>query len=157
MATKLEFQEPTGDQPAGYSVYKRSHSPYERYMEEEGIPIFRGIGVRDTRDLALGAWERLGGRGAFLFLDGIEHQKGLFVVEVPAGGALNPEKHIYDEFFLVIEGRGTTEVWREGGKKQVFEWQPGTLFMAPSTPGTASSTPPARPPCSWRPTTRRPS
>ena len=50
---------------------------------------------------------------------------------MPPGGALNPEQHIYDEFFLVIEGRGTTEVWREGGKKQVFEWQPGTLFMIP--------------------------
>ena len=43
----------------------------------------------------------------------------------------NPEKHIYDEFFLVIEGRGTTEVWRGDGKKQVFEWQAGTLFMIP--------------------------
>jgi quercetin dioxygenase-like cupin family protein len=56
----------------------------------------------------------------------------MFVVEVPPAGALKPEKHMYDEFFLVIEGRGTTEVWRDGGgKKQVFEWQPGTLFMAP--------------------------
>ncbi|MBI2756090.1 MAG: cupin, partial [Chloroflexi bacterium] len=40
---------------------------------------------------------------------------------------------LYDEFFLVIEGRGTTEVWRTGDEHhpQVFEWQPGTLFMAP--------------------------
>jgi quercetin dioxygenase-like cupin family protein len=131
MAEKVEFLEPSGEAPAGYHIFKRSHSPYERYMDEEGIPIFRGIGVRDTRDLTLGNWERLGGRGAFLYLDGIEAQKGMFVVEVPAGGALNAEKHIYDEFFLVIEGRGTTEIWQEGGKKQVFEWQPGTLFVAP--------------------------
>ena len=113
-------------------IYKRSHSPYERFMEEEGIPIHRGIGVRDTRDLPLGDWKRLGGRGTFLYLDGLEGVKGMFVVEVPSGGALNPEKHMYDEFFLVIEGRGSTEVWNEGGtKKHVFEWQPGTLFLAP--------------------------
>ena len=31
----------------------------------------------------------------------------MYVLEVPSGGATNPEKHIYDEFFLVIEGRGT--------------------------------------------------
>ena len=30
--------EPSGDKPAGYFVYKRSHSPYERWMEEEGHP-----------------------------------------------------------------------------------------------------------------------
>lgn len=132
MTDKLAFTEPTGDEPAGYHVYKRTRSPYERYMEEEGIPIYRGIGVYDTRDLPLGKWDRLGGRGTFLHLDGCESVKGMFVVEVPAGGALNPEKHLYDEFFLVIEGRGSTEVWREGSnKKHTFEWGPGTLFMAP--------------------------
>src|SRR5712692_9961611 len=132
MAAKLEFHEPTGDEAAGYHIYTRSKSPYERFIEEEGIPIFRGIGVYDVRDLELGEWKRLGGRGIFLYLEGIESHKGMFVVEVPARGALNPQKHMYDEFFLVIEGRGTTEVWREGqSKKQAFEWQPGTLFMAP--------------------------
>ena len=132
MSTKPEFREPTGDEPAGHLIYQRSRSPYERYMEEEGIPIFRGIGVRDTRELPLGKWERLGGRGTFLYLSGCESVKGMFVVEVPARGALNAEKHMYDEFFIVIEGRGTTEVWQEGSnKKHSFEWQPGSLFMAP--------------------------
>src|SRR5918911_2798319 len=132
MTASTQFHEPSGDQPAGHLVYRRSKSPYERFMEEEGIPIFRGIGVSDTRELPLGRWERLGGRGTFLYLSGCESVKGMFVVEVPARGALNPERHVYDEFFVVIEGRGTTEVWREGsGRKQVFEWQPGTLFMAP--------------------------
>src|SRR6516164_3857696 len=101
-------------------------------MEEEGIPVFRGIGVYDTRELNLGPWQRLGGRGCFLNLRGIESQKGMYVVEVPAAGALNPERHMYDEFFLVIEGRGSTEVWREGETRpSVFEWQAGSLFMAP--------------------------
>lgn len=130
---KLEFKEPGSEgESAGYLSYKRIKSPYERFMDEEGIPIFRGIGVRDTRDLTLGAWKRLGGRGSFLYLDGLDSLKGMYVVEVPSAGQLNPEKHMYDEFYLVIEGRGTTEVWRDGDTKpQVFEWQPGTLFMAP--------------------------
>lgn len=132
MSTKVEFTEPTGEEPAGYHRYKRSRSPYELFMAEEGIPIVRGIGVYDSRQVELGPWKRLGGRGAFLALDGIGAQKGMFVVEVPSGGALNPERHLYDEFFLVVEGRGTTEVWREGSsKKQTFEWQPGSLFMVP--------------------------
>jgi mannose-6-phosphate isomerase-like protein (cupin superfamily) len=133
MTTQTDFQEPTGeDQPAGYRTYKRSKSPYERFLEEEGIPILRGIGVYDTRQMELRPGDRVGGRGAYLYLDGLADVKGMFVLEVPAGGAVKPVRHMYDEFFLVIEGRGTTEVWREGSsKKQVFEWQPGTLFMAP--------------------------
>src|SRR5690242_314522 len=79
-----------------------------------GKPTFRGIGVRDTRELPLGTWKRLGGRGSFLHLRGIESLKGLYVVEVPAAGALNPERHMYDEFYLVIEARRSTEVWRDG-------------------------------------------
>jgi quercetin dioxygenase-like cupin family protein len=100
-------------------------------MEEEEIPIVRGIGVRDTRDVTLGNWKRRNARGAFLYLDGLEGVKGMYVLEVPSGGSTNPEKHIYDEFFLVVEGRGTNEVWRGSDKKQVFEWQAGTLFMIP--------------------------
>src|SRR3954451_16763558 len=33
-------------------------------------------------------------------------------ISCDAGDATNPEKHMYDEFFLVIEGRGNTDVWR---------------------------------------------
>jgi len=132
LADKLEFREPSGDVAVGYRTYKPTASPYERYMQEEGIPIFRGVGVRDTRELELGDWKRMGGKGMFLALAGLEGLKGMYVLEVPPRGALNPEKHMYDEFFLVVEGRGTTEVWTDGqAKPHVFEWGPGTLFMAP--------------------------
>ena len=133
MTTGPLFQAPSGDDaPAGHHHYKRPDSPYERFMAEEGIPVHHGIGVRDTRELELGAWPRMGGRGIFLQLEGLQGVKGMYVVEVPARGALNPERHMYDEFFLVIEGRGTTEVWQEGSdRRQAFEWQPGALFMAP--------------------------
>ena len=39
---------------------------------------------------------------------------------------------MYEEIFLVVEGRGTTEVWLEGEtKKHVFEWQKGSMFSIP--------------------------
>ena len=39
---------------------------------------------------------------------------------------------MYEEIFLVVEGRGTTEVWQEGDtKKHVFEWQKGSMFSIP--------------------------
>lgn len=125
------FIAPTGDTPAGLAIYQRTVSPYERWMAEEGIPVFRGKGVHDTRELDLGEWKRRNARGTFLHIDGVEAVKGMYVIEVPEADATNPEKHMYDEFFLVIEGRGSTEVWREDGPRQVFEWQPGSLFMIP--------------------------
>jgi mannose-6-phosphate isomerase-like protein (cupin superfamily) len=101
-------------------------------MEAEGIPVFRGIGVSKVQDLPMQPWKRMGGRGHFIQLYGTEGKWGCYVVEVPGAGALHPEKHMYEEIYLVVEGRGSTEVWLEGDKKRhVFEWQPGSLFSIP--------------------------
>jgi quercetin dioxygenase-like cupin family protein len=126
------YQEPTGTEKAGWLHYKQPPSPFETFMKEEEVPIYRGIGVYDSRQLPMGEWKRKGGRGSYIQLSGIQGKNSLYVVEVPAAGALKPERHIYEERFIVLEGRGTTEVWREGGsKKQAFEWQPGSVFSVP--------------------------
>jgi quercetin dioxygenase-like cupin family protein len=85
-----------------------------------------------VQNLPLFDWKRRGGRGHFIQLYGTETKWGGYVVEVPPGGALNPEKHMYEEIFLVVEGRGSTEVWQEGDKKKLtFEWQKGSMFSIP--------------------------
>jgi hypothetical protein len=39
---------------------------------------------------------------------------------------------IYEKIVLVVESRGSTEVWQDGqSKPQVFEWQKGSLFTIP--------------------------
>jgi mannose-6-phosphate isomerase-like protein (cupin superfamily) len=126
------FHEPQNEtEIAGQLRYERATCPYERFMNEEAIPVYRNsIGAYDVRDLTLGPWKRMGGRGSFLYLLGTTG-RGMYVVEVPSAGALNAERHIYEEMFYVVEGRGSTEVWREGGRKRAFEWQPGSLFSIP--------------------------
>jgi quercetin dioxygenase-like cupin family protein len=113
--------------------WHRPHSPYEKFIEGEGVPIVRGLGVYDVRQVVLGPWPRTGGRGAYLELDGLQNRNGLYVIEIPAGGALKPEKHMYEEMYYVVDGRGSTEVWRDGlsAQKQIFEWQTGSLFSPP--------------------------
>jgi mannose-6-phosphate isomerase-like protein (cupin superfamily) len=131
---KLEdYKPPKGEENAGLKRWERQKSGYELFMEEEGIPVFRGIGVRDTRELDLRTWARRDARGSFLLLDGLEGSKGMYVLEVPAGGTTAPEKHLYHEFFIVVEGRGVTETWREGvgAFRHSFEWQPGSMFRIP--------------------------
>jgi quercetin dioxygenase-like cupin family protein len=117
---------------AGFGSFGRPAMPYDVFMEEQGIPIHRDIGVSKVQNLPLKPWKRMGGKGTFIQLHGTEGLWGSYLVEVPGGGALNVEKHLYEEQFLVIEGRGTTEVWIEGGKKQIFEWNRGSLFAIPS-------------------------
>src|SRR5581483_6270092 len=63
--TSDHWHEPEGMKNAGYGAWKRPNTPYDDYMEEQGIPIFRGIGVRRVQDMALKPWARMGGRGTF--------------------------------------------------------------------------------------------
>ena len=119
------FHEPQSEEEvAGRLRYERVASSYERFMEGEGVPIYRNsIGLYDVRDLSLGPWKRLGARGSYIYLLG-PTGRGMYVVEVPAAGAINAEHHIYEELFYVVEGRGSTEVWREGNAKRLLRYRP---------------------------------
>jgi mannose-6-phosphate isomerase-like protein (cupin superfamily) len=128
------WREPTDNKTkSGFGTFTRPNMPYDDWMESQDIPIFRGLGVRKCQDLPLEPWKLYGGRGTFIQLWGTEGLWGSFVLEVPGAGATNAVKHLYEQQFLVIEGRGSTEVWEDGreDKKHVFEWQAGSMFAIP--------------------------
>lgn len=130
--SKKEWNEPKEGQRAGFGQFKKLATAYDKFMEEEGIPVFRDLGIKNVRNLPLSPWKRTGGKGSYIQLYGTEGKWGCYVVEVPPAGALHPEKHMFEKIYLVIEGRGSTEVWLEGeNKKHVFEWQPGSIFSIP--------------------------
>ena len=89
--TSDHWHEPDGLKNAGYGAWKRPNTPYDDFMEAQGVPIFRGIGVRRVQDMPLKPWPHMGGRGTFIQLYGTEGRWGCYVVEVPAAGALNPD------------------------------------------------------------------
>ena len=129
---RTHWHEPAGNKKAGFGEFKKQPTPYDAWMESEGIPVFRDIGISKVQNLPLFPWKRMGGNGHFIQLYGTETKWGCYVVEIPPAGALNAEKHMYEEIFLVVEGRGTTEVWLEGDtKKHIFEWQKGSMFSIP--------------------------
>jgi oxalate decarboxylase/phosphoglucose isomerase-like protein (cupin superfamily) len=104
---------------------------YFQWMARQGIPVIDGYGIEDVRQVAMDFWPRLGGRAAFINLYGMEGVTGMYVAEIPAGGALEAEKHFYEEVICILSGQGATEVWQEGGPKQMFEWGPWSLFAPP--------------------------
>ena len=107
---------------------------YEEWMEGEGIPIYYNpVGVEDVTELPRRPWARLGGNGTFIRTEGTKEAESLlYVVEIPAGGSLEPEKHMYDELIYILRGRGLAEVWHEGQGKRTFEWGEGSLFAMPT-------------------------
>ena len=130
--TGTHWHEPAGTKKAGFGEFKKQPTPYDQFMVEEDIPVFRDLGVSSVKNLPLQPWRRTGGRGTYIQLLGTETKWGCHLVEVPAAGALHPEKHMYEEVYIVVEGRGSTEVWLEGeGRKHVFEWQEGSMFSIP--------------------------
>ncbi len=129
---RAHWHEPGKGQRAGYGNFGRVQMPYDRFMEDERVPCFRGVGVQRVQDLPRKRWARKNGFGTYVQLFGTEGKWGCFVVEVPGASALNPERHLFEEVYYVVEGRGTTEVWIDGdSKRHVFEWQAGSLFSIP--------------------------
>jgi len=106
-------------------------SPYLKWVSSEGIPVVGGYAVADLLSMPLAPWDRLGGKGAYVQLIGAQQLAGAYVVEIPPGGALNREKHLYEEEILVLSGRGTAHFWSGSGVERQLPWKKGTLFAPP--------------------------
>jgi hypothetical protein len=104
---------------------------YERWQEDEGVPVYHGSGVPDLGSLELGHWARRGARGAILELEGTGGLIDAHVIEVAPGGDTTPIRHLYEEIIYVASGRGNCAVWYGDGPKQSFEWGEGSLFAIP--------------------------
>ena len=127
------FVEPSGEKErAGLGTWKVARTPYDHFMEAQGLPIYRGLGMYDIREIPKASWKRMGGLGSFIQLDGTDGKLGMYAWELPPRSESTVERHLYEEVYYVFEGRGATEVWREGSdRKHTFEWQAGSLFAIP--------------------------
>jgi len=106
-------------------------TPYELWQKEEGLPVVRGYCVEELRSLPVGPWKRKTVKGAFINLEGAGRTCDAYVCEIPPGGQTEPQRHLFEELIYILQGRGATTVWNEGGQKQTFEWQEGSFFSPP--------------------------
>jgi mannose-6-phosphate isomerase-like protein (cupin superfamily) len=106
---------------------------YERWMEDQDIPVVYGFGFEDVRDVKRSHWAAVGCDAAFIQLYGQEAATGMFVAELGPGEEIRPQKHLYELVILVFDGHGEAEVWAPGGsgEHQTFQWQPYSLFSIP--------------------------
>ena len=116
------------------------HTPFERWVEAEGLKIIQQQVIPDIRAVELEDWDRTGCKAALVDLTAEPIAEGdlltnfgssRYLLEIPPGGTLKAEHHMYEEIFFVVSGRGATTVWNTGSPKQTFEWQEGSVFSIP--------------------------
>lgn len=104
--------------------------PYKDWADEEGIPIHLDFG-HQLLDLETGRWDRYDAKGCFAHTYGMGDFMANYVLEVEPGHKTRPVHHIYEAFFFVLSGYGSTVVWLPNGDTRTFEWGPKALFAVP--------------------------
>ena len=105
-------------------------SSYQKFVQEEAVPLYEGAYIEDLSTVPLSKWERRGGSAAYTRL-GEQEIYNLQIVEIPPKGQLKPEHHMYDSIMYVVKGSGATTVWQEGESKHTVEWEAGALLAIP--------------------------
>jgi oxalate decarboxylase/phosphoglucose isomerase-like protein (cupin superfamily) len=106
-------------------------SPYTRWVAGEGLDIVSGFYIKDLRALELKPWARRGGQGVFINHDSSRTSNDCYVCEIGEGSSLAPQRQLFEEMILILDGRGSTTVWNEAGQSVTFEWQAGSMFAIP--------------------------
>jgi oxalate decarboxylase/phosphoglucose isomerase-like protein (cupin superfamily) len=106
-------------------------TPYTRWVREEGLDIIAAHYVPNLRTVALKPWPRRGGHGVFVNHEASRTSNDCYVCEIGPGGKLAPQRQLYEEMILVLDGRGSTSVWNDAGARITFEWKAGALFAIP--------------------------
>lgn len=114
-----------------YVAYLKDHYPdYDKWVAEQHVPVITGHYISDCTTEPLYPWERMGGNGVFINLSD-QTVDDAYLVEIPPGGSLHPERHLYEELTYVVAGHGATAVWQAGQEPVQFEWHAGSFFAIP--------------------------
>jgi len=106
-------------------------SAYDKFIEKEGIPNITGFAVDDVRAVEVKPWARLDCLGTYINLDGNAGTNDAYVAEIPPGGKMAPEKHLFEKDIYVLSGRGATIVGDDPSHQTSFEWKEGSIFSIP--------------------------
>ncbi len=116
------------------------YTPFETWVLAEGLTVTQQQVIPDMRTAELAPWDRTGINATLLDMSPNLPSKTAFLrqqstsrylCEIPPGGTYKAERHLYEEVFFVVSGRGAISVWHEGSPKHTFEWQAGSVFSIP--------------------------
>ena len=102
---------------------------YRQFLNNSKLPMVEGYSILDAARQEVQPWPETGGRGVYLNFSGNVHMDAV-IQEIPAGKALTPAKHFYEQITYVLAGRGYT-TFAGGRKNNKIEWGEGSLFAVP--------------------------
>ncbi len=106
-------------------------TPYLRFVRKEGLDIIAAQHVPNLRTVELKPWARRGASGVYINHDASRTSNDCYVCEIAPGGKLSPQRQLYEEMVLILDGRGSTTVWNDKGDRMTFEWKAGAIFAIP--------------------------
>ncbi len=130
--TDDHWHEPEGQKNAGYGAWKRPNTSYDNYMEDQGIPIFRGIGVRRVQDMPLKPWTRMGGQRNLH--PALRHRGPMGLLRGRGAGgwrAQSRKAHVRRDHGGGRRPRHHRNLADGQAKPHTFEWQRGSMFSIP--------------------------
>ena len=106
-------------------------TPYLRWVRGEGLDIIAAHYVPNLRTVELKPWARREAKGAYINHEASRTSNDCYVCEIGPGRKLPAQRQLYEEMILILDGRGSTSVWNDAGKRVTFEWKTGALFAIP--------------------------
>ena len=107
-------------------------TPYTRWVRDEGLDIIGAHYVPDLHTVELKPWARRGAKGVYINHEASRTSNDCYVCEIAPGGKLSPQRQLYEEMILVLDGCGSTTVWNDAGAARHLRVEgPGALFAIP--------------------------
>lgn len=116
------------DQPAPDGKYMIDS--YGDWANGEGVPIVSAAAV-DLLRTQVAPWSRFGTMGAIVHLAARGDFLTLFLFELAPGAKSAQQRHLYEEVFYVLSGRGVTVIESADGRTSRLAWEAGSLFSVP--------------------------
>lgn len=103
---------------------------YGDWARAEDVPIVTAAEA-DLLTTAVAPWPRFGSKGAIAHLTGRGDFLTLFLFELAPDEQSAPQRHLYEEVFFVLSGRGATVIEAADGSTRRQDWAPHSLFTVP--------------------------
>ncbi|MBI4319661.1 MAG: cupin domain-containing protein [Chloroflexi bacterium] len=94
-----------------------------RYWKTNFIP--------DARTFKLVGWKERGAGGTNVTFTLAANAMGCHISEFPVGTYKKGHRHQAGAHIVIIAGAGYSLMWKEGGPKQRFDWEVGTMMSPP--------------------------
>ena len=94
-------------------------TPYLRWVRGEGLDIIGAQYVPNLRTVDLKPWPRRGGSGAYVNHDASRASNDCYVCAIPPGRKLAPQRQLFEEMILILEGRASGQHGVKDGAERI--------------------------------------